>query len=145
LTKTRARRLSVPVSTLLRFVSLVLLAVWLPATQHCELQAAGLIAAEIPHSEDDDCHGLGDGHCNHDGCDLVERSVIKSSNDTIKAPLPTLIDCAGFLGGLLPRERIVVREPTPIPALAAAAQSWVPLRHFVRRAAPLSRAPSHLG
>jgi hypothetical protein len=36
-------------------------------------------------------------HCTHDGCNVVESSLIKSSNEAIKVPTPSLAACTCFL------------------------------------------------
>ena len=131
------------VSTLRHIIAIVLLALWLPTTQHCGLEAAGLIAPEAPHA-DAKCCAMGNGPCTHDGCNVVESSLIKSSNDTIKVPTPSLAACTCFLClQLLPSVWAV--EPSLAVSEPETPEHWVPAWQFVRRAAPLSRAPSLVG
>lgn len=132
------------VSSLRHVIALVLLALWLPATQHCGLEAAGLIAADVAHDATTACCEKSGGPCTHDECGVVESDLIKRGNEDIQVPAPTLVACTCFLClQLLPP------EPAAEPALTATAsdhpQHWVPVWHFARRAAPLSRAPSLLG
>lgn len=127
-----------------KIVTLVLLALWLPTTQHCGLEAAGLIAAEVPHGADAGCCQMGGGPCTHDGCHVVESSLIKSSNELIKGPTPSLAACTCFLClEFLPP--VVAVEPLLAVTASDSAEHWVPVWQFVRRAAPLSRAPSLVG
>lgn len=144
LTKNAQCRLLVAVSTLRHIVALVLLALWLPTTQHCGLEAAGLIAAEAPHGADSKCCETGDSHCTHDGCNVVESSLIKSSSDTIKVPTPALAACTCFLCLQLLRPVVAV-EPIFAVTASESPEHWVAVWQFVRRAAPLSRAPSLVG
>lgn len=144
LTKNAQRRLVRTVSTLRHIIAIVLLALWLPTTQHCGLEAAGLIAAESPHGADVGCCQTGSGPCTHDGCNVVESGLIKSSNEAIKVPTPSLAACTCFLClQLLPP--VVAVEPILAVTSSESPEHWVPVWQFVRRAAPLSRAPSLVG
>lgn len=125
-------------------ILIVLVAIWLPATQHCGLAAAGLIGAESSHDVDAGCCQTGDGSCAHDGCKVVESGLIKSDNETIKVPMPALAACACFLCLQL-SPRFEATEPSFGVTASESPQHWVPVWQFVRRAAPLSRAPSCLG
>src|SRR5579885_2054584 len=70
---------------------LLVLAVWLPATEHCALEASGA----LPKSCSDNCaSGQTDGD---DGCAAVENGAYKLSNDSLKIPVPDLFACACFL------------------------------------------------
>ena len=144
LTKNAQCRLLVIVSPLRHIIAIVLLALWLPTTQHCGLEAAGLIAAEVPHGADAGCCQTGGGPCTHDGCNVVESSLIKSSNEVIKVPTPSLAACTCFLClQLLPP--VVAVEPIFAVTASDSPEHWIPVWQFVRRAAPLSRAPSLVG
>lgn len=144
LTKNAQCRLLVRVSTLRRIIAIVLLALWLPTTQHCGLEAAGLIAAEVPHGAESECCENGASPCTHDGCNVVENSLIKLNNETIKVPTPSLAACTCFLClQLLPP--VVAVEPIFAVTASESPEHWVPVWQFVRRAAPLSRAPALVG
>lgn len=132
------------VSTLRRFIAVVLLALWLPTTQHCGLEAAGLITAETPHGTEAGCCQTGSDRCAHDGCNVVEGNLAKSSNEAIKVPMPSLAACTCFLClQVLPP--VVAVEPIFAVTASESPEHWVPVWQFVRRAAPLSRAPSLVG
>lgn len=75
---------------------------------------------------------------------MVESGLIKSSNEAIKVPTPSLAACTCFLClQLLPP--VVAVEPILAVTSSESPEHWVPVWQFVRRAAPLSRAPSLIG
>ncbi len=122
-------------------IAIALLAVWLTATQHCGLEAAGLIAAEVPHGEAAKCCETTGDPCTHDGCDVVEAGLAKSSNTTVTVPTPSFAVCTCFLClQLLPP--VLAVEPSLSISESESPEHWIPVWQFVRRAAPLSRAPS---
>lgn len=144
LTKNAQCQLMVSVSSLRHIIAVVLLALWLPATQHCGLEAAGLIAANAPHGVHAGCSETNCDHCNHDGCNVVESGLVKSSNEALKVPTPSLAACTCFLClQFLPP--VLAIEPSLAVSGSASPEHWVPVWQFVRRAAPLSRAPSFVG
>jgi len=121
-----------------RLLSLVLFTVWFPVTQHCNLEAAGLIAKQCV----DDC--LPGQIASDDGCALVENSAYKSGITVVKAPVPDLFACAcHFYLQLLSVPWDAAREIAPTSGASfERPQDWVSVWHFVRRAAPAPRAPS---
>jgi hypothetical protein len=133
------------VSSFRHIIAVVLLALWLPMTQHCDLEAAGLIAGEVPHSATVNCSEPASSRCgHHDGGSVAEGNLVKQSNDPIKVPMPSLVACTCFLCLQLLTPQLAV-EPALAVAESDHPQHWVPVWQFVRRAAPLSRAPSLLG
>lgn len=125
-----------------------MLAVWLASSQHCGLEAAGLITREAPHSTAHlttagCCQDTGNP-CTHDGCNVVESGTINPTNPFLKAPAPSLLACACFICLQLVAPDVSA-EPTLVAADLDRPKNWVPAWHFVRRAAPLSRAPSLIG
>ena len=127
------RRLSI-------FFSLLLLTVWLPVTQHCNLEAIGVITHQCP----DGCTS-GPGQSG-DNCGDLETGFYKVAADLLKAPAPDLLACDFFLCVRLVNE---VAHPAPVLRPMESAYErpldWVTTWNFVRRAAPPSRAPSLLG
>lgn len=121
-----------------RFLGLLLLALWLPATEHCNLEAAGLIATQCT----DGCDRS--GTLSNDGCGVIENGSYRSASGLVKAPAPALQVCASFLllqfaaAAAFPEPVVVSAEVVARPA------DWVTTWQFVRRAAPPSRAPSLL-
>jgi hypothetical protein len=119
--------------------ALLLVAFWLPATLRCEIETVpGLefFGCETP------CNGVTDKSCT-DGCAVLEGGLFKISNDEVKAPVPSENDlCLCAACSLCS----ALRAPDPATDVVvhrggdedARARTW----HFVRRAAPPSRAPS---
>lgn len=114
-------------------LAVMLLGLWLPATLHCSLEAAGLIATQCA----DDC---GDASHDDDGCGVVERGLYKSSTPLVKISAPEILRLA-FLFQPSPAAESVaparfsaefVSEPQTLR------RTW----QFIQRAAPPCRAPS---
>lgn len=123
--------------TLSHLLSLVLLTLWLPVTQHCNLEAIGLIALECP----DGCTaGAGESK---DSCADLETGLYKVTGDLLKAPAPDLLACDLFLR-VDPVDWVTRPEPMLLPAEPSRERplDWVTTWNFVRRTAPPSRAPS---
>lgn len=123
---------------LFQVVSLLLIAVWLPATQHCALEAVGLVAKTCS----DNC--VTGESSPSDGCGTVEDGAYKSSLGLVKVPVPAVLAHVGYLCAFLaqpePRGVTIIspRESFDRP------RDWVSTWQFVRRAAPPSRAPTLL-
>jgi len=117
------------------------LVLWLWGTQHCTLEAAGVldrvgIAAG--------CDSDDQGHCVADGCDTIENGAYRTADATIQVAAPEAIcpDCCLCLALLAPLAEEPVRFATTTPVVHDL--NWVPVWHFERRMAPPSRAPSLL-
>lgn len=122
---------------LLPLLSLLLLATWLPATEHCALEAAGVFAQTCP----DGCSSTSDEKV---GCDTVENGDYKLSGETLRVPAPDLFVCVCHLC-LQQIQLDATRELVPPSgALFERPHDWVSSWQFVRRAAPPSRAPTLL-
>jgi hypothetical protein len=120
----------------LRILSLLVLAIWLPATEHCALEAAGV----LPNSCSDGCASSQLG--GDDGCAAVENAAYKPSSDALKVPTPDLFACECFFC-LQSISADVAHEIAPTSGASfERPQDWVSTWHFVRRAAPAPRAPS---
>ena len=121
----------------LPYISALLLALWLPVTQHCALEAAGWLALTCP----DTCEKA-DAATTGDGCELVESGAYKATPDTLKVSAPAL-----FVAFTEMFVEPVSGDPVGAPALLPdeaieRPREWVPTWHFVRRAAPAPRAPA---
>ncbi len=120
-------------SFLRRFIALAVLALWLPATLHCSLEAAGV---------DNIFRCLDDDHeVTNDTCDLIENGTIKPALNTAVLAAPVLT--FSLLSHLLPPPVLPLLPPAAGVTEAVAApreirRTW----HFVARAAPSPRAPS---
>ncbi|MBP6506394.1 MAG: hypothetical protein KA257_02415 [Opitutaceae bacterium] len=119
---------------LARFIPLLLLALWLPATLHCDLATAGLapesMACENEHTPDSQAA---------DNCDLVEHSAYKSTSLSLKATAPTLCACLGCLVEN-PAETSIVLQVSP--ARSDSPPELIPTWSFRHRAALPVRAPA---
>lgn len=130
------------VSLFRRIAVIVLMALWFGASQHCALEAAELL---------DDTHNdlLCSACCNeagglHDGCNVSERETLASTGSAVKVTAPDLLVCGCHVCQLLLVELRELSEAsvTPFEKGAEASSAWLPVWHFVRKAAPSPRAPS---
>ncbi|WP_152032807.1 hypothetical protein [Ereboglobus luteus] len=126
------------VSPLFRIASIFLLAIWMPATMHCGIEAISLSTAEAAATEC--CDGYS---CASDSCAVVE-SGMAITLATLKAPIPSLVACIcmlceQLLTPVLPEKCTLAGSDYDRPL------DWIQGWQFVRRAAPLSRAPSMIG
>jgi len=133
-----------------KFVAVVLLVTWLPATQHAALEMMGILPdhSELVshhhghgHEENSEPHGSHDAtHEWH----FVEKTIAKPSTELLKSPLfsalfaITLLCCLSA-AVLKLREDLLTRIE---PHVLQRPLGWVPDWHFVRRAAPSPRAPA---
>lgn len=131
------------VSRLHTFAVLLLLALWLPATQHCGLEAAGLMASSIEcHDSEQDCDSPQPPKaCESDNCDLIEDAVYKAKQTELVLTAPVIVSCLCCLTEITP-ETIVVRMISP--ARSDAPPELAPTWQFTSRAAPSPRAPGYL-
>lgn len=119
-----------------KFVAFLLLTLWLPATEHCALEDAGLTHSDHHSSS---CKDV----CQDDACHSIEGiSYPKVSSDL--RVLPPTVSFAYCLLSVLVAPVLVEREPVSLatepPELQALCRTW----QFVRRAALPARAPDCL-
>ena len=120
-----------------RCLLFALLALWLPATLHCQLEAAGVFAE---HCTDEGSLATNTG-CTDDACPTIEDALYKDSaaSLTVAAPAECHIpDCCVRLLAADRRAAAPALSPTrhaPPPELRV---TW----QFITRAAPPARAPS---
>lgn len=121
------------------FVALLLLALWLPATQHCDLEAAGLLAGHDEcHSGQDCAGGHQDDPCAADVCALVEDAAYKSTFAAITVAAPTALTCLCCLHEITPATVLIsLVSPERTDAPPELAPTWC----FVTRTALPARAP----
>ena len=67
-----------------QILAFFLLALWLPATLHCDLEAAGLIAMHSDHGADIACDGS-HARCPSENCRVIEDGGYKPSYALVKA------------------------------------------------------------
>ena len=119
-----------------QLVALAVLALWLPATLHCALEAAGFEIVFVCH--DHDTQAASDNHCDDDACHAIEDAAY------------TAVALTKLVGDVLFSVVALLPEPLELPAAAISPERTdVPreLRRgwqFITRAAPPARAPSVL-
>lgn len=121
-----------------RIAALLLVALWLPATLHCDLEAAGLenwfsCHDEVAHAAD---------HCADDLCHPLEDSVYKSDTAPLKVPAPVLTLAADFSAIALVPSALAATRLLPVyaPSPPDFPRPWP----FLERAALPARAPDRL-
>jgi hypothetical protein len=123
-------------SRLLRISILALVALWLPVTLHCRLEAAGFF---VPHDDcakvQTDCAGT---DCKDDACPTVEDTLYKDSTQALKVVAPDISLCFVLLELPAPRQLIPALSPVRHAVPLEIAAAW----QFIHRAAPPARAPS---
>jgi hypothetical protein len=126
------------VNRLHHLVALVLLALWVPATNHCGLEAAGLTGSFACEHEarDDSCKH----DCMADMCETVEKTSFAKNGDSLRAlPAPAaLSELSRLLSPPPPKETGIEPPRTDPPDLRALQRTW----SFARRAALPARAPT---
>ena len=126
-------------SRLARLMLFTLVALWLPVTLHCRLEAAGL------HDTDDCCAGeqAADvaGDCKDDACPTVEDTLFKESSQALQVAAPSATDCFACLA-LVALERDLRAAPTLSPPRHGPPFELKVAWQFLSRAAPPARAPS---
>lgn len=120
-----------------RFALWLLVALWLPATMHCQLEAAGM--GESQH--DSCCTGAtadSGADCFGDACANIENSLIKDSAPELHLAAPVTV--CPFGGAAL--VRAARTEPILSPKRHAPPLALKVAWQFIERAAPPARAPS---
>jgi hypothetical protein len=123
---------------------MLLLALWLPVTQHCNLVATGLLTDHSTHYCTGDCTPTpATDSCGADHCQSVEDSTYRPSVDTLKvdAPVFALLTCWCCLHAISPA---TIAIPLLTPAGTSPPPELAPSWLFMTRAAPSPRAPSVL-
>jgi len=137
---------------LFKFVAIVLLATWLPVTQHAALEMMGVLpdhSEQVSHHHDDGHEESPDPHSSHDATHdwhFVEKTIAKSVTGLLKSPVFSALFTVTLLCGLFAAvlklraevftriERQIFQRPL----------NWVPDRHFARRAVASPRAPAFI-
>jgi hypothetical protein len=125
---------------LFKIVSLVLVALWLPATLHCRLETLGFDGVfGCPEQTSGKTHHADENDCSRDSCQVVESGHFFFSKTKITpASLPAL-DC-NFVFCLFR----VIPPFVESPVFSCAQNEPLPLQRtwqFTRRAALPARAP----
>jgi hypothetical protein len=124
------------------FVALLLLALWLPATQHCGLEAAGVLTSAVECHDAASCdEPQGTSPCDLDNCQSIEDAAYKAKQTYVQLSTPVELACLCCLNAITPKTIIVsMITPAQTDAPPELAPSW----QFTTRAAPAPRAPSIL-
>lgn len=128
-----------PVHRCVKLVSLLLLALWLPVTLHCQLEAADLWPEHDDHAATPCC--TPQQGCMTDACGVLEGDALRTADNFTRAPLPVPFVCLCLIC-FRPAEPVILAAPGPEQVVSLQALAWVPTWHFARRAAPWSGAPS---
>ena len=121
-------------------VALLMVTLWLPATQHCGLVAAGLVRSSVSQ-DGSKCDCPPGSPCGKDNCQNLELNLAgpASDNFVVVVPQATLCICHICLRCL---ELNQVAESAASPKFFIEpfelARTW----QFQRRAAPSPRSPS---
>ncbi len=122
-------------SRVVRLALWLLVAVWLPATMHCQLEAAGLGGS---HHDSCCAEESATADCRGDACANIEASLIKESTPTFNLAAPvcdSLFHCAALAVASDAEPALSpIRQAPPLELKVA----W----QFIERAAPPARAPS---
>lgn len=119
-----------------RFAKILCIALafcWVPMTQHCFLEAAGMLPCGHGESE----------ACADDACGVSESRAYKVSDGSVKLPAPSIHLCAWFLLVELPQGAESADGDIP-SVVRDRPLNWVPRWQFVQRAALPVRAPSSI-
>jgi hypothetical protein len=120
---------------------MVLLAVWLPVTKHCMLEAAGILDLASQAASESGCC-VDSEPCADDNCEVVEEGLTATSGASVKVSAAQLLAAVDFLCVPPSADRV---EPGISPQFSGALErplAWVPAWHFERRMVQPSRAPS---
>lgn len=122
-------------SRVVRLALWLLVALWLPATMHCQLEAAGM-----GESHQDSCCAdeTADSECLGDACANIENSLIKDSTQELHLAAPITV-CPLCCAALVRTARV---EPILSPKRHAPPLELKVAWQFIERAAPPARAPS---
>jgi len=124
-----------------RIVALLLISLWLPATLHCQLEAAGFATLFTCTEDHHDSTRSDHDQPNRDACDILEAATFKPAANHTIAPhrlpaviAPIFVRLTPTLGQLPPISGVVDFVAPP----AEISSTW----HFTTRAALPARAPS---
>lgn len=121
-----------------RITAVLLLALWLPATAHCRLEAAGAdlgsscCAKETPLASEDEC--------NNDICSGLEGRSTDPAAAAVGVSAPVLSACV-FVSPPLPALPPCSAPPGFVPEESTAPPELVRSHHFVDRTALPARSP----
>ncbi len=116
------------------------LTIWFGASQHCHLEAAGLLT----HGEHDGggCCARTAPDCHADNCDLVEDATYRAAESAPVVLAPAIVECDWLTASAWlaspPRDALPVSDHVVFRTIPP----WVPSWHQSRRTVALPGAPS---
>ena len=120
-----------------RIIALLLLALWLPATQHCALIAAS--GGELDCCSSTCTADQRDMHM--DACSVVESGDYGSDSRMARTPAPDLVFVACL--ACIHARLLVSLQDSPLPPFHKDdPTAWIPRWYFDARAALPARAPT---
>jgi hypothetical protein len=123
-------------------LALTLALLWLPATVHCGLEAAGLLehVETCCHEEHSRATDSTPAHCGTGNCGVVESGDYQPAHTLLKVSAPVAAFCFSSLLELAPVLVIApaIEAPEEVESPPEIRRTW----HFVERAALSPRAPS---
>lgn len=122
-----------------RLFVLLLLAAWLPAVMHCDLEAAGVAFATECCERASAADG---GHCAPGRCEVAESEFTAPSDSDLSAPAPTLCACLLCCLAVPDLPAHDAAAPVALGESTAAPPELNVRWAFVSRAAQPPRAPS---
>jgi len=118
-----------------RILCLLVAFLWVPLTQHCDLEAIGALADQCAKSG-----GNLQDHCRSDACSIVESASYRGDSSQLKVSRPALT--ASVCNAWVQVARVMVEKFERVPVNAVERpQDWVPVWSFERRAAAPAHAP----
>ena len=127
-----------PVPLTLRIMALLLAALWLPQTMHCQLAHMGF-TSERSSCCDDHCCSNGDCDCQSAVCKSIEAGHFDLTKSTVAVP----VEVYGWVRTSETADLRPCLKPEPGMPEATGAPPGLPgIWQFVFRAAPAPRAPS---
>jgi hypothetical protein len=122
------------------FAAVLALTAWLGASQHCNLEAAGVFDL---HTETDSACCPGSEHgCNTDGCRVVESGSYRLSESKAVVALPSLLECYCYLCHVLVTPPTEATLAEKVRTAVERINPWVPSWHFERRSVAVPGAPA---
>jgi len=117
-----------------RIAVFIVLTMWFGAAHHCDAEIAFDLCDQAM------CCTSPAG-CAQDGCETVESGDYRIAETNLKTPAPILVWVSLFNAAAI---ETAAARPVVLASekLTEWPLDWVPSWHFVRRAAPPSRAPS---
>lgn len=131
------------VSRFRKILALVLALIWLPAAQHCMLEASEILSEQGDHASHSTCCNSDAGICNAEACSLVESGNYEPGLVKLAAPAPVLIFSTILFCHLAePKLPVDVGASISIGKTFERPEDFHPVWQFTQRAAPQPRAPS---